>query len=375
MDDIPRWSRGVRRAAYWTAVGATCLLAAEATARLDDRVRQGIPLLHVPDPARDLVLRDSLGPRGRPNGRYKKWRLNRFGFRSADMTLVPAPGCTRIAVLGASETLGAYEADGQEYPSQLEDSLRGSGCVEVVNAAIAGISLRRLTHLWNTWVARFQPSVVLVYPSPTLYLSENPPADPPAPRSAMEDDPPWWTPRLLERAHEVLHYPALIQRRRVARAVARAVAGRDSSWLFRSVPADRLNQYVADLDSLVSAIRARGATPVLVTHAMRFTVPPDPSDADVLNSWRQFTPRATTDAILAFEEAAADATRMLGARRGVLVVDAASALSGHREYFGDFVHFTNRGAGVMAGLIADRLRHAVLRSSQASPAESADAVQ
>ncbi len=358
---LPRWIARAKEAAFWTAVAGTLVLAAEATARIDDRVRRGVPLLAVPDAARDLVLRDSLGPRGRPNGRYEKWRLNRFGFRSPDMTLLPAPGCTRVAVLGASETLGWYESDDKEYASQLRDSLSRNGCFEVVNAAVAGIPLPGITHLWNNWVARFQPSVVLVYPTPAFYLWDKPPTYPGRPRAAT-DDAPWWTPRLLQRAHDVLHYPAFIQRRRVARMIASAVAGHDSTWLFRDVPADRLHQYVTDLDSLVTAIRAAGATPVLLTHATRFTVPPDPADADLLNSWRQFLPRATTHAILAFEEATAQATRELAARRGVLVVDVARAMSGHREWFGDFAHFTDQGAGVMAGVIADSLRHTLVGS-------------
>ncbi len=359
MLESGNWIARVKRLGFWSLVGATFVLAAEVTTRIDEGLRWATPLLAVPDEA-DLKLRDSLGTRGRPGAQFQKWRLNNFGFRGPDMTAAPAPGCTRVVLLGASETFGSYESEGKEYPSQLQDSLRNRGCFEVVNAAIPGIGVPGITVLWSRWVARFRPSVAIVYPTPIFYLSDDLPSSSPRPQRPsdrnLDSARPWWTPRLLQRAKSRVHYPEFIQRRRVSRILAAAVAGHDSCWLFRNAPADRLDRFVADLDSLVSAIRARGATPILLTHAMRFTVPPDPRDADLLNSWRAFTPRATTEAMLAFERSAAQATRDLGSRRRVQVVDVAVAMSGRREWFADFTHFTNTGAGVISGLIADDLR-------------------
>jgi len=56
-------------------------LAAEVTARVDDRIRHDVPVLASPERERELTLHDEFGVRGRPHGVFKKWRLNAFGFR------------------------------------------------------------------------------------------------------------------------------------------------------------------------------------------------------------------------------------------------------------------------------------------------------
>jgi hypothetical protein len=116
--------------------------------------------------------------------------------------------------------------------------------------------------------------------------------------------------------------------------------------------------FAQHVDSLVTAIQNRGATPVLVTHAMRFPAAPTAEDADLLQSWRVFVPRATPATILAFERAAADSTRALGRRRGLVVVDADRVLTGREYLFADQVHFTEEGSGVMAGEIMRTIRTA-----------------
>ena len=106
----------LKRLALWLAIAVTCVGSAELTARLEDRLRLGIDWFAVPDHDRDLVLHDELGIRGRPNGRFKKWSLNSFGFRHQEMSLEPRPDCVRIIVLGASETFGLYESSGHGVP-------------------------------------------------------------------------------------------------------------------------------------------------------------------------------------------------------------------------------------------------------------------
>ncbi|HXI22220.1 MAG TPA: hypothetical protein VNH46_14090, partial [Gemmatimonadales bacterium] len=222
---------------------------AEITSRVDDAIRYGVPFWRTPDRERDLTMRDSLGLRGRPNGRYQKWILNRYGFRSPPMSALPRAGCPRIMILGASETLGYYESPGQEYPAQLADSLRRrTACVEVVNAAVAGLSLPGVQELWENWASRFRPAVVVVYPSPAFYLSTRGPSAPaPVRSSPVSQDRRPWRPRLWQRAKDAFEYPEFIQRRRLAAALVAATAGRDSTWFFREVPQDRLERYRADL--------------------------------------------------------------------------------------------------------------------------------
>ena len=331
-------------------------ISGEATARIDDRIRFGVPLTAAPNEEHDLTITDSLGRRGRPYGRFKHWHLNRFGFRSPAMTVAPPAGCTRVMVLGASESFGLYESPGEEYPAQLQALLSKYGCYEVVNAALPGLTVPAITALWNNWASHFGARIVLVYASPAFYLGDRPPQYPRTRRTVGHDAPAWWHPRLLDRAVDAFEVPAPIQQWRVERALANIEAAHPPEWYFRTTPRARLRLFSRHLDSLITAIRNDGAEPVLITHAMRFTAPPRPGDVALLDAWRQFSPRATRHTLLSFEVAAARAVTRLGAERHVTVVDAAAAMDGHQAWFADFVHFTDSGATVMANLIAEQLR-------------------
>ena len=161
------WTRGVR----WLALGLTVLVSAEVTSRIEDRLRLGTSLTAAPSDE-DLVVRDQFGMRGRPNARFKKWRLNSSGFRSAETTLEPEPDCERVMVLGASESFGLYESDGKEYPAQLSVMLNRHGCYEVINAAVAGMTVRTIGSFWDNWASRFRPATVVIYPTPAFYLAD-----------------------------------------------------------------------------------------------------------------------------------------------------------------------------------------------------------
>src|SRR5712664_1625363 len=82
----------------------------EVTARIEDYIRRGVPIMHTPDRTVDLVLHDKLGIRGRPNGRYGRWQLNSAGFRGPEIARQPIAGCHRVIVLGASDSFGLYES-------------------------------------------------------------------------------------------------------------------------------------------------------------------------------------------------------------------------------------------------------------------------
>lgn len=346
----------LKRLALWVSIALTCVGSAELTARLEDRLRLGIDWFAVPDHDRDLVLHDDLGIRGRPNGRFKKWSLNSFGFRHAEMSLEPAKDCVRVMLLGASETFGLYESAGKEFPAQLETTLRRTGCYEVVNAAVAGLTIKGQIQLWKGWASRFRPDVVVVYPTPGFYLANSPPDFPKPPSRDTPAPPPWWTSRLLQRAKDVFEFPAFIQRRRVAQHLA-SLTSSEPGWAFSSLPVDRLAQFEADLGMLTDVIQMTGARVVLLTHATRFGDTPATDDEEALYAWRQFTPKASAEILLEFEQRAAEATARTASRKGAALVDVRAVMNGRREWFaeGDALHFNDAGAGIIADLIAQRL--------------------
>lgn len=344
----------LRNARIIAAVAALPLMlaVAEATARFDDWLRYGMAFTANADEAQDLQVVDTLGVRGRPYGRHLRFHLDNYGFRGArDVTLAKRPGCTRIMALGASETFGATEPDGLEYPAQLAARLEKRGCIEMLNAGIPGMTLPQIRYTWNHYWRQFSPDYVLIYPTPVFYLANHRPSGPrldalrqrPASGSRFE-------PRLLFLAREALSYPALIQRHRVDRFTKAGLVGIPDDSVWRRVPEERLAMFISDLDSLVGDVQSSGSMPVLMTHANRFEMQPDPADADILAAWRQFTPRALPDVMIAFEASAAEETRVLAARRGVPLADVACALTGQRTRFSDFVHFTPEGAAIVASV-------------------------
>jgi lysophospholipase L1-like esterase len=351
----------------WFTLVAVFVIGAEATARIEDRLRSHVPFLSSPDRDADLVLHDGRAIRGRPHGEFKRWHLNQFGFRGPDMPEMPQPNCIRVMTLGASETFGLYESEKHEYPAQLADVLRDRGCFEVVNASLYGLTLPAIHQNWNGWSSRFQPRVVTIYPTPAFYLGERAPGRPSA-SAAPASRPPWWRLRLRERATDVIEFPGFIQRWRVARALNAIESQHPDEWFFQSVPIERLTQFERDLDALVQDIKLTRASVVLMTHATRFRLPITDDQQTGLAAWRQIVPRPTPEVLLQFEAAAADATRRIATRHSVPVADLARHFEGRSQWFaGDGIHFNDEGAAVVADLVA----RAVLESLAQGKSQSA----
>src|SRR5581483_6258978 len=148
----------------------TALASAEVASRVDDWIRLDLPVLATPDHQRDLTFQDEHCLRGRPGARFKKWKLNQFGFRAPEMSREPAPGRVRIMILGASDALGFSEPEGMEFPAQLARLLQPDQRYEVINVAIAGMTAKSMISYWESWVSRFSPNLVFVYASPLFYL-------------------------------------------------------------------------------------------------------------------------------------------------------------------------------------------------------------
>jgi hypothetical protein len=366
----------LRRAAYFSACLAVALLAAEFGARLDDWVHDDVPLLANPTPEHDLQVQDSGGiVRGRPFGKYKRWKLNEHGFRSPPMSKEPAAGRCRVAVLGASETFGLFESNGEEMPAQLAREFRDEEQpVDVFNASITGMTARTMLPYWEAWLNEFRPGIVVLYASPLFYLREWAAGPRSTDASSRQSGgalrplcpQPAFASRFVARAKDVVHWPDFIQRYRNQCAIEDQAQGRPAGWHYRSVPAANLARFRADIVELTGAIRACGAEVVIVTHAVRAASPPRPADAHDLDSMRVHLPQATPEVLVAFNQSASSVLLDLCRAKRIPTVDAAAALNGQRELFGDLVHFTDGGASSLARLVAARLRPLV-REIRSSP--------
>jgi lysophospholipase L1-like esterase len=343
------------RARPWLAAAAIALAAGEVAARLDDRLFADTPLLANPDRARDLLVQETWGFRGRPNGAYKRWQLNSFGFSGPEIAELPAG--RRIMVLGASETFGLYESKGKDYPAQLAAELvrRRRGDIEVVNAGVAGMTLPSLTVYWQQWASRFKPDTVLVYPSAHFYLDAQVPRAPQGPQNAEPLARTDLPSRFAMRLRDHLRQTSVVKAARAWLAVRSETQGKGPEHLFASAPTDRVAAFAADVEQLGEAIERSGARPVLLTHAFKMAGALSAADRAELEAFRVFFPRALPEAFPAFAAAAREAVIAVGQRRRWIVVDVAGTLSGRRHLFADPVHLTDEGSRLMAATLADAL--------------------
>jgi lysophospholipase L1-like esterase len=359
----------VIRLFYQFSYGCILLLlacfTAEVTSRVEDRLRSQTALLSTLNYDYDLFQNDSQGKRiGKPGGRYKKWKLNSLGCRSGEISEARQPGKKRVLILGSSETFGVFESPDKEYPAQLHRFLNAVEPFEVLNTALPGMTLKSCTQAFESRWKAFQPDVVVIYASPLFYLNLSPEtgksifnksAEQGAPSPQENPAKPPFELRLVQRCKDMIDKPEFWQQRIDAQALAEKRAALGKNEVFREVPEANLELYLTDLRSLIDAIQATGATPLLMTHAVRSASPPSSRDLIELEAFLHHTPRATPEILLAYESQVRERMLMLAEREQVPVVDLAEAINGKREAFGDMVHFSDAGATTAAKLLAEAI--------------------
>ncbi len=335
-----------------------CGATLEVCARVDDVLTWKAPFWGRYDHSL-LSVKDRFGVHGRPRGQFEKWKLNQFGFRGPEISKHKPRGVYRIAVMGASETFGQAESPGMEYPAQLQAILDRAkpDRYQVLNTAVAGMSLPRIAEFLRDYVSQFDPDLVILYPVAADHLDFRCPA----PRTAPRDPQPVRRPasarpsfRLRRRVRTAIKQflPARIQevlrvyqtRRRLQKY------GVEKPW--ESPPPERLAAYREHLTTVVEEARRHGIEVLLATHAHRFAEPFSPRDQQMLVAWRKFYPLAGGDCLIQMEAEANEIVRRTASERNTYLVDLATAIPPCNENFSDFVHFTDRGAQIAAEALA-----------------------
>ncbi len=351
----------------------------ELSARVDDALTYGASFWRTY--SRDvLITRDAIGRRGRPGARYQKWRLNSLGYRGPELQ----PSTIRLVCFGASETFGLYEAEGQEYPRQLERELNsraGKDVFQVVNVAVVGETIATATLRVPEVVDQIHPSYAIIYPSVATYIwlpwvGEAPVSE--SPRKAnLPQTRQKFQLRITERIHNLLKQalPSVIQTKLRQLEIEKDIAQNHYPVMER-VPEENVLRFRKDLLRLVGSLRARDVEPLLVTHATLFGKQLSESDRDMLVAWRKSGPMLREEGFLDMERRMNAAIRKVASEEHVVLIDAAEKIPPGREYFGDFVHFTSTGARIMACCLADGLQPLIearsrLRTSVLSPSRAA----
>jgi len=344
-------------------------LVLELCARLDDLARYGAPIWSSYNSG-CLFQWDQLGKRGKPGGRYKKWQQNSLGYRGPELR----PGTVRIACLGASETFGLYEEEGQEYPRQLERDLgrwAGKGLFEIVNVAYPGQTLGTAALRVPEMVESVKPRFALIYPSPANYIGL------PRTNFSTQSEPEFdW--RTTERVRAAAKsFPDFIQiglrevqTRFIEYSIKHRVAGLPR---MDRVPEEDVRHFRSDLMFLVAVLRERGVEPVLVTHATVFGKELSLRDRQMLIVWRDSHPMLKESGFVDMEQRMNDVVRTLAVEQHLNLIDAAAEIPHSYRYFADYAHFTTAGAELMADKIAQALE--LVLSSKVSNSTAATAQQ
>ncbi|MGH7627513.1 MAG: hypothetical protein ACREOJ_19605 [Gemmatimonadaceae bacterium] len=373
-------ARAAARSAEVVGLLAIFGVSFEMTARIQDWVRFRMPIFSTVTAEEDLMVRDALGAHGRPNAQYKKWIMDSLGLRGADVPVTKPSGSVRVIVTGASETFGLYESPDNEYARQLEDTLdarlRAGACpghtplrFEVLNAAFPGMTLPTVSHDIRARLARLRPDIVVFYPSPAQYLDVRAPKAATPDSTGKSNELPRTNvlhPRSLDALRDEVKslMPGSLLSWLRRRSVQATLEQHPDGWRYTSIPVTRLARFDGDLRELVGSVRTIGAEPVLATHGMAFSRPRADSAA-LIQAWERFAPRATGNVIIAFDDTARVATMRAATDSNVLVSDVSMALArAPGDNFADFVHFTDRGAAIVANALAPTILQAAGRRAE-----------
>jgi hypothetical protein len=279
----------------------------------------------------------------------------------------------RLVTVGASETFGMAEAEGREYPRQLEDSLNGAAeranatrRFEVLNASLPGMSIPSIMLSLRSHIRSLSPDIVVVYPSPSFYVDRDPPHPPTGVEhggalSTRRAFVPRVFPRIVDAAKSLLPSAALDQLRE--REIRKSIEQYPPGWRFTSIPSDRLALFSEHLRETVGTIRSIGAEPILMTHGNAFMAGTR-NDA-LARSWERFYPRATASTLIAFDSVARSVTLQVARDSGVVAVDVADDLArAGSGVYSDFAHFTELGAARVAADLRDSVQALVARTSR-----------
>jgi len=274
-------------------------------------------------------------------------------------------GTTRVVTLGGSTTHGGHLNQSARYPAVLENRLNeGEPSFEVFNAGMDWWTTKHSHINYVTYVRRWEPDVaVVMHTINDMYRSFA--------------DPRW---SLGEYDSQWAHFFGPAIRGVKPKTLIGATLNQWNVWelnqrwysrwrylevdldsaVFRSLP-----DYEWSLRSLVRTLKADSVRVVLVTEPSIYR--PDLNASESARVWmvstffatpRGFSTR-TVPSLRTMEKAMEtfnDVVRRVAQQENVEVVDAAASMPKTLEYFGDDVHFTERGAAFLASLVSEALR-------------------
>jgi hypothetical protein len=354
-------------------------MAMEVSARIDDMLKYGAPLFSKYNYGNLLGRDENFIRYNVPHSHFEKWRINNLGFRGHDVIPPKPNGVIRVFCMGSSETFGLYEDKDKEWPSQLGEILKDNKSLQVMNSSVTGQFLDSYEPYISRYVLKFEPDVIILYLN---FYSYSTGID--KTRKLKEKK---------EREKERLTFKqasaALItngfeniriipkMKHSIKKLLPPEVYLKYQTWQMQKeidelegklkgqasdiVDPGNLKVFRADLKDLITYLQSKGVKVVLSSYPSLMTEQNIQQYLHVFLDARRFciklSLRGMMDASAKFNKEMKSVAEECGAS----YVDVDCALPKTMDYFGDNIHYTNQGAGIIAANIADLIRNEIAK--------------
>ena len=284
------------------------------------------------------------------NSRGEEFRINSKGFVGPEFDDQPAPGVYRILALGDSCTFatGFWRIG---YPFQLERELntgRVAPRFEVINAGIEGFNSTFALARIRDELLQYQPRMVIIYIGWNDLMKTDPA------NAALVDEHAWLA-ELLDRSYLIKTYKKLLFVN-LQSVVFRPSTDQGAETFDDFVP----RRFRSNLEVMVRLLARHNVKAVLVT--LPTVVRPGMTGQELrkANVFFPYFARAYGVSPLLNLHGVYNRTIMdVGQREGVEVVDLAGGFDGIKDrtpYFWDTMHPNAKGGGLIAEILAGRIR-------------------
>ncbi|MFZ5568872.1 MAG: SGNH/GDSL hydrolase family protein [Thermodesulfobacteriota bacterium] len=342
----------------------------EITARIDDFAKYRAPFWEKYTADR-LRSRDRNGIRHNvPGSRFEKWIINASGFRGPEIAVKKKAGIKRIVCMGTSETFGLYEPSGQEWPSQLSSLLSKYHGYEVINTAVVGLELGLYQPYIQQYIINFQPNIIILMINPFSYASGR------YRREAASEQDPNHTPQQVKNRPGMdlsgvsgiidgLRLPSKMKQT-FKQLIPESVLATYQLWNMRcqvsaietirlkgKSPSDHaspegLALFQARIEELINYLTENHIKVILCSYPVLI-------DADNIDQYpavfwdhRRFYVELSFKGLIDASIQCNQALRIMAERHQIAFVDLDRAIPNDMDHFGDNVHYTGKGAKLVA---------------------------
>jgi lysophospholipase L1-like esterase len=350
------------------------LIALEVSARIDDKIKYDAPFFHEYSP-RLLRSKDSDGLNHNiPRSHFEKWKINNFGFRGADISLSKSDSLYRIICMGTSETFGLYESPGSEWPAQLQNMLADHNRFEVINASVVGLSLSKYRSYMEKYVLKVKPDVVILLIN---YFDYAIGAETFAKRQNVieqkadvhkEGKVPFFN-NVLTQLRMVPKIKITVKRILPEYALKRyqlwginrqlqAIETRRLNGLkpIDIIPRNSISTFRSDLEELIHFLHDKKIEIILTTYPVLISKENIDEYLEIFLDHRRFYVELSLLGIIDASEKFNETIKSTAHMYGIALLDNAASFPKNTQYFADNVHYTDKGARLIASNFAFYLK-------------------